>query len=31
MLKAVVSLLIILLSAPRIEKEIKLWEQLDGR
>ncbi|OIR62489.1 hypothetical protein BLL41_06740 [Bacillus sp. FMQ74] len=31
MLKAVVSLLAILLSAPRIEKEIQLWEQLDGR
>ncbi|KKJ82440.1 hypothetical protein NG20_03730 [Bacillus subtilis] len=31
MLKAVVSLLTILLSAPRIEKEIQLWEQLDGR
>lgn len=30
MLKAVVSLLAILLSAPRIEKEIQLWkEQLD--
>ncbi|MEC3757228.1 hypothetical protein P9160_07565 [Bacillus halotolerans] len=30
MLKAVVSLLAILLSAPRIEKEIQLWNSLTG-